>query len=870
MNTRFAVISFLAFLAGAPAPLAGSAIPVPGGRVALDAGGRGSLAPKHWKSVGKGSLESWVSGTRKGLLMKAGARMETVVKVPALSEKETRGEARWQGIAHVDYWGLDQQGEGCLLFELLHGGQRLAESRVTISRPVVDRGKEVSYSPAIIRTWAVVGPPLFEKVLGNEVTLRLSSEGPRGVIVEGVGLCRTPVVPTEKLLGKPNGQLGPDLLGAGSLGFEAMSVHKQSALQILRVREGGPAAQAGLRKGEVIVEINRRPLPENTLAPGFQWAEQSHEALLGKAVLTAGKRDGFVELAVLREGLPRRSKLELERPMGFTSMIPGEDKVLAALYGDTIGFLVRTQRADGSWSGDPIRTTLSALALLATRRDDCGGPVKRAVDYLLNRYPEAEKFGRLGFWHAAYAGILYSEYWLATGDDRVRQRLLDMRDWVLTGAHTSKWGMAALGHGVGHLPYGQKALMAPLAHLLVYEALARRLGQESRIWETFWPYIERSWSDPGRVVGRRPGHGAMGYNPSYKDLQEFWSRTGLCAMACALRGEKEEMRVALTEVMVDRHPWIRNSHAYGEPGGALGLLGLNLAAPQHYRKVIAEYAWWFALAWEPGFGLRFTQPHMGAPYMGQEDLINAAYALVLAGPRQTLHLTGGTARDWLDISGLPAPLSQVRAKRNQQGFVWMEGQVPGPEIVYTIDGSDPDEQQARSYRKPFLLEGTATLKARTRRGNEWGPLTEFNFAPAKATWEVVAASGHTQVGKALQRADRLIDGDLNLCWLTDNGQDTAGYPHHFVLDLSEVTEIRGLVLHYGEKDKIPGEWSVYASKSADDKPRRLATGTTSGQVTRHEIDFSAKVKARFIRFEASRGITAEARALMIREVEVTR
>ena len=67
--------------------------------------------------------------------------METVVKVPALSEKETRGEARWQGIAHVDYWGLDQQGEGCLLFELLHGGQRLAESRVTISRPVVDRGK---------------------------------------------------------------------------------------------------------------------------------------------------------------------------------------------------------------------------------------------------------------------------------------------------------------------------------------------------------------------------------------------------------------------------------------------------------------------------------------------------------------------------------------------------------------------------------------------------------------------------------------------------------------------------------------------------------------------------------------------------------
>ena len=167
----------------------------------------------------------------------------------------------------------------------------------------------------------------------------------------------------------------------------------------------------------------------------------------------------------------------------------------------------------------------------------------------------------------------------------------------------------------------------------------------------------------------------MGYNPSYKDLDEFWSRTGLCAMACALRGEKRGMRTALTQVMVDRHPWIRNSHAYGEPGGALGLLGLNLAAPQDYRRVIAEYAWWFALAWEPGYGLRFTQPHMGAPYMGQDDLINAAYALVLAAPRRTLHLTGGTDRDWLDTSLLPAPLSEVRAKRNREGLVWLESLV---------------------------------------------------------------------------------------------------------------------------------------------------------------------------------------------------
>jgi hypothetical protein len=111
-------------------------------------------------------------------------------------------------------------------------------------------------------------------------------------------------------------------------------------------------------------------------------------------------------------------------------------------------------------------------------------------------------------------------------------------------------------------------------------------------------------------------------------------------MAAHLRGERPDMRDAMTGFMRAQHPWIRNSHAYGEPGGALGLLALNLAAPDAYREVIREYGWWFSTAWEPGYGLRFTTPHMGAPYMGEDDLINATYALVLQSKRRSLHLTG--------------------------------------------------------------------------------------------------------------------------------------------------------------------------------------------------------------------------------------
>ena len=58
--------------------------------------------------------------------------------------------------------------------------------------------------------------------------------------------------------------------------------------------------------------------------------------------------------------------------------------------------------------------------------------------------------------------------------------------------------------------------------------------------------------------------------------------------------------------------------------------------------------------------------------------------------------------------------------------------------------------------------------------------------------------------------------------------------------------------------------------SADDKPRRLAAGTLGDLVTSQEITFPGEVKARFIRFEAKRGMTSEAKALMIRELEVVR
>jgi len=319
-------------------------------------------------------------------------------------------------------------------------------------------------------------------------------------------------------------------------------------------------------------------------------------------------------------------------------MNPKNDAQAAAMLEDMIEWLEENQRDDGSWSGDSIRTCFSSLALLATGEKKHVNDVRRAINWSLKKYSEPEKYGNLGFWAGGYTGLLYGEWYMRTGDKRVLPHLEKLRDWAVNGQHESKWGVPALGHGPSGLPYDNKALVAPACHLLVFEAVARRCGMESKIWELLTPYMVMSWADP-----KDGENGSLGYNRSYKDNAEFWSRSGLFAMACELRGERNDMRDSMTAYMQSRHPWLRNSHAYGEPGGSWGLLALNLAAPESFAEVLQEYAWWFSLAWEPGYGLRFTTPHMGAPYMGEDDLINATYALVLQAAKRNLHITGASS-----------------------------------------------------------------------------------------------------------------------------------------------------------------------------------------------------------------------------------
>lgn len=465
----------------------------------------------------------------------------------------------------------------------------------------------------------------------RELDVEFENRG-RKLSVRAARVMRFHDAPSRAMRGKANGPFGPDQIGCGMLGFTALTEHQHTAFNLIDVRSGGPAAAAGLRRGDLVVAVAGKPLGRSSLAPGWDWFEGSHEAALGRAIERA-LEDGqsTVELTYLRpaEGpapAVRTASISLpfEGPIGprFPLSGPGADRFRA----DLVAWAIGHQKRNGSWPGtDAVNPAVGALALLGTGDDQHLEAVKRSVDRVMAMNPSPSAMKGLAYWSIAFHGMLLCEYHLRTGDASVLPWIEEAARWLPTTTHECKWGMQAFGHGPDGLPYDNKALMAPAAHLLVFDALARRAGVESRIWEHIEPYVRHSWSNPDDG-----GHGAMGYNASYRDKGEFWSRTGLCALAEVLREDRADLAPLLCVLMEERHPWMLNSHAYGEPGAALGLLSLAVVKPKAFEEIIPRWRWRFLCSWEPGYGLRYSTPHMGAPYLGEEAIVNLAYLLLLS------------------------------------------------------------------------------------------------------------------------------------------------------------------------------------------------------------------------------------------------
>jgi len=568
-------------------------------------------------------------------------RLAASIAVPAAPAADKVDPGGWFGL--VSMHAVGESSGGTLRLRVLAAGSTvpLAEREWTVSELETVGGQPRLWVPA----------ELFSARAGSSVRLELTATAAGAFRIDDLVLQRFHRQPARRLVGKANGKLGPDLLGIGALGFTGLTEHMGSAFSILAVDEGGAAGRAGLANGDVIIAVDGVALPSSSIAPGWDWFERSHEAVLGRgieAALEAGRdRLGVTALRPI-DGGGDFERLDLELALPFDeppgARFPLAGALSSELRDDLIGWVTKNQKKNGSWPGTgAVNPAMCGLALLGTRDVAHGPAIRQCVDWVLAQNPKPSEMRGLAYWTISFHGMFLAEYFLASGDERVVPWIREALTWLPSTTHESKWGMQAFGHGPDGLPYDNKALMACTAHLLVFDALGRRCGVDSRVWEHIEPYVVHSWSDPAQE-----GHGGMGYNASYKDKGEFWSRSGLVALAAALRGERGAMREGLCLFMGERHPWMLNSHAYGEPGAALGLVSLAVAHRPTFDEILPQWRWRFLAAWEPGFGLRYSTPHMGAPYMGAEAIINPSYALLMAVENRGLVMTGGEPERWLE------------------------------------------------------------------------------------------------------------------------------------------------------------------------------------------------------------------------------
>jgi len=91
---------------------------------------------------------------------------------------------------------------------------------------------------------------------------------------------------------------------------------------------------------------------------------------------------------------------------------------------------------------------------------------------------------------------------------------------------------------------------------------------------------------------------------------------------------------------------------------------------------------------------------------------------------------------WLDRQFLPAPVFNQNGGTFTNGFA-LEISAQTNKVFYTLDGQDPRQQggglnpAAMEYNAPIPLASSATVFARARRGNTWGPPTTATFIPEK-------------------------------------------------------------------------------------------------------------------------------------------
>ena len=429
-------------------------------------------------------------------------------------------------------------------------------------------------------------------------------------------------------------------------------------LLVKHVFEDTPAARQ-VRPGDLIVGAGGKPFetehrngygmeifgPEG---PILEFA-QALEAALG------AEGQGRLALTLLREGETVEVTLKLGRRHGtYAASFPASCKKTERIRAELCAWLVDHQRDDGSW-GSPVHDTFAPLALLASGERKHLAAVEKNVR-MHARTTGAEDESSLINWRYMAAGIVMSEYYLATKEKWLLAELEEVYAFLISSQYTdlsqvsekvkeshphafppdANDAYGGWGHNPGFEGYGPICMLTGQGALAF--ALMSHCGLE----------IDRARHDAAYAFLER-GTGRNGY-VWYEDQtagDENWAdmgRTGAAGIANLLSpydDETYETRALAHARVIGLHPE-SFPDTHGSP-----ILGMGYAAMAanaidgSFRNLIDANRWWFLLARCPD-GSFYYQPNRDNAGYGADSRLSATAvtAFIFSIPKRNLHLTG--------------------------------------------------------------------------------------------------------------------------------------------------------------------------------------------------------------------------------------
>ncbi len=425
---------------------------------------------------------------------------------------------------------------------------------------------------------------------------------------------------------------------------------REHLFHVMTVEAGSPA-EGVLRPGDLILGAGDR-----RFAP-----DADSRRALGDAIGRAEATDGALSLTIRRDGEEREVLVKLPVSGPFAPDWPFGCAKSQRILHEACEYILRAQQPNGEIPTDGgMGTFTGGLLLLASGEARFLDGARRAA--YATAAMELEKTD-LHNWALGYAGVFLAEYYLATGDATVLDRLRAFCDHLAQGQmRCGSWGHKGPAEGYGAM--NQAGIIAALAL-----TLARECGVEVNA-----EALQRALAFYGRYA--ELGAVPYGDQPPGVEWPDDNGKNSSSAVLFALHSGWERPAAVFAQSVALSY-WLREE---GHTGGFFsivwGPLACDRAGARAFREFMDYQSWYYHLARTWRGALVMLPYHEALTRFDDSSYVwfggewtTGGMALVFALPRRELRILGAPRSVFgAKLQGAPAEAREAYLRRDWPAF----------------------------------------------------------------------------------------------------------------------------------------------------------------------------------------------------------